>query len=82
MECWEKFLTPEVEEDEEYNETHLTYRCDIKHKMIKVYYGNGDKITPRHISNIAMASLPLCLSCTQRQQDGHNDNSRAKDTGS
>lgn len=81
MKCWEKFLTPEVEVDDKYNETYLTYQCDINHKAIKVYYGNDEKLNHRYISNIAMAALPVCLSCTRRQQDGHSDNNRLENKG-
>ena len=81
MECWEKFLTPKVEVDEEYRETRLTFQCDIRRKMIKIYYGEEDRIMPQCFSNVAMAVFPLCLSCAQRQSNGHSDSNRSEDIG-
>ncbi len=81
MTCWEKFLTPQVEIDEEFNETHLTYQCSINHKIMRVYYNNDDKLEHQYVSNIAKAVLPVCLSCTRRQQDVHNGTNHSEDIG-
>jgi hypothetical protein len=62
--CWDDFLTPNI--DEMPDRFELEYNCPIIKKYMRIFYMKNEPYTPEFTTKIGRVIFSLCMACTQR----------------